>query len=72
MSFRDPNANAAKALLQKAGGPDKFKGLTYRYNQTGQNDKVAQNLQAQYKANLGVDVQIAPSDFPTLQADGLL
>jgi oligopeptide transport system substrate-binding protein len=70
---KDPNAkfdaNAAKALLQKAGGPDKFKGLTYRYNQTGQNDKVAQNLQAQYKANLGVDVQIAPSDFPTLQAD---
>src|SRR5207237_1016653 len=48
---KDPNAkfdaNAAKALLQKAGGPDKFKGLTYRYNSTGQNDKVAQNLQSQ-------------------------
>ena len=63
----DPNA--AKAALQTAGGPTKFAGLQYRYNTTGMNDKIAQNLQSQWKANLGLDVSIDPSDFPTLQAD---
>jgi ABC-type oligopeptide transport system substrate-binding subunit len=63
----DPNT--AKANLQKAGGAAKFAGLTYRYNTNPSNDKIAQNLQAQWKANLGLDVQIGASDFPTLQAD---
>jgi oligopeptide transport system substrate-binding protein len=63
------DVNAAKANLQKAGGPAKFNGLTYRYNETGQNTKVGQNLQSQWKANLGVDIQVGASDFPTLQKD---
>ena len=63
------DASTAKSELQKVGGADKFKGLTYRYNSSGQNDKIAQNLQSQWKNNLGVDVQLGPTDFPTLQRD---
>jgi len=59
----------AKAELQKAGGADKFKGLQYRYNESTQNTRIAQNLQSQWRANLGVDVQLVASDFPTLQND---
>jgi ABC-type oligopeptide transport system substrate-binding subunit len=70
---KDPNAkfdaNMAKSQLQTAGGASKFSGLQYRYNTTASNDKIAQNLQSQWKANLGLDVQIVPSDFPTLQKD---
>jgi oligopeptide transport system substrate-binding protein len=64
----DPQA--AKALYKK-WDPDgsKVKGLEYRYNPTPGNDKRAQNLQAQWKQNLGVDVKLVPSDFPTLQRD---
>lgn len=64
------DANAAKALYQK-WDPDgsKVKGLEYRYNSSPGNDKRAQNLQAQWKQNLGVDVKLVPSDFPTLQKD---
>jgi oligopeptide transport system substrate-binding protein len=70
----DPNAKfdaaAAKALYEK-WDPDhsKVKGLEYRYNSSGGNTKRAQNLQAQWKLNLGVDVKLVPSDFPTLQKD---
>jgi oligopeptide transport system substrate-binding protein len=63
------DAATAKADLTKAGGAAKFNGLQYRYNETGQNTNIAQNLQSQWKANLGVDIQLAPSDFPTLQRD---
>jgi oligopeptide transport system substrate-binding protein len=63
------DVNAAKAALQQAGGAAKFAGLQYRYNTNSQNDKIAQNLQSQWKANLGIDVQISGSDFPTLQRD---
>jgi oligopeptide transport system substrate-binding protein len=63
------DANLAKSELQKAGGADEFKGLEYRYNTSTFNTKIAQNLQAQWKANLGVDVGLTPSDFPTLQRD---
>jgi oligopeptide transport system substrate-binding protein len=70
---KDPYAkfdpSLAKADLAKAGGAAKFGGLQYRYNDTGQNTKVAQNLQSQWRANLGVDLQVSPSDFPTLQKD---
>jgi oligopeptide transport system substrate-binding protein len=47
----------------------KVKNLEYRYNSSPGNDKRAQNLQAQWKQNLGVDVKLVPSDFPTLQRD---
>lgn len=67
----DPNAKfdaqAAKALYQK-WDPDgsKVKGLKLRYNTNAVNDKWVQNVQAQLKQNLGITVELAPSDFPTL------
>jgi oligopeptide transport system substrate-binding protein len=70
----DPNAKfdpaAAKALYTK-WDPDgsKVKGLEYRFNTSASNTKRAQNLQAQWKQNLNVDVKLVPSDFPTLQKD---
>src|SRR5216683_1805725 len=64
------DANAAKALYEKWDpNHTKVKGLEYRYNTSGGNTKRAENLQAQWKANLGVDVKLVPSDFPTLQRD---
>jgi oligopeptide transport system substrate-binding protein len=47
----------------------KVKGMEYRYNSSAGNDKIAQNLQAQWMQNLGVNVKLVPSDFPTLQHD---
>jgi oligopeptide transport system substrate-binding protein len=70
----DPNAKfdaAAAKALYTSWDPDgsKVKGLEYRYNTSGGNTKRAQNYQAQWKKNLGVDVKLVPSDFPTLQKD---
>jgi len=70
----DPYAkfDAAAALaLYKKWDPtgSKVKGLEYRYNTAPANTKRAQNFQAQWKQNLGVDVKLVPSDFPTLQKD---
>jgi ABC-type oligopeptide transport system substrate-binding subunit len=64
------DAKAAMDLYKK-WDPDgsKVKGLEYRYNTSPGNTKRAQNLQAQWKANLGVDVKLSPSDFPTLLKD---
>ena len=64
------DAAAAKALYTK-WDPDgsKVKGLEYRYNTSAGNTKIAQNLQAQWKLNLGVYLKLAPSDFPTLLKD---
>ena len=64
------DAGAAKALYTK-WDPDgkKVAGLEYRFNANAGNNKIAQNLQAQWKQNLGVDVKLVPSDFPTLQKD---
>ena len=65
-----PVPKAAKDLYKK-WDPDgsKVKNLEYRYNTSPSNDKRAQNLQAQWKENLGIDVKLVPSDFPTLQRD---
>jgi oligopeptide transport system substrate-binding protein len=70
----DPYAKfdkAAALALYKKWDPtgSKVKGLEYRYNTSGGNTKRAQNLQAQWKENLGVDVKLVASDFPTLQKD---
>ena len=64
------DAKAAKDLYKK-WDPDgsKVKNLEYRYNTSPSNDKRAQSLQAQWKENLGIDVKLVPSDFPTLQRD---
>jgi oligopeptide transport system substrate-binding protein len=70
----DPNAKfdagPAKAEYQKwdADGA-KVKGLIYRYNTNATNKKVAENLQAQWKSNLNVQVDLGASDFPTLISD---
>jgi oligopeptide transport system substrate-binding protein len=64
------DAAAAKALYQKWDPTgSKVKGLELRYNSSATNDKLYGNIQAQWKLNLGVDVKLAPSDFPTLQRD---
>jgi len=60
----------AKQLLDQ-WDPDKTKrnGLVIRYNTNASNDALFGNAQAQLKANLGIDVKLVPSDFPTLLAD---
>ncbi|GAC1483435.1 MAG: ABC transporter substrate-binding protein [Candidatus Dormibacteria bacterium] len=64
------DAKAAKDLYTKWDPTgSKVKGLEYRYNTSAGNTKRAQNLQAQWKQNLGVDVKLTPSDFPTLQRE---
>ncbi len=64
------DATAAKALYTKWDPTgSKVKGLELRYNSNATNDKVYQNVQSQLKLNLGIDVKLAPSDFPTLQRD---
>ncbi|HEY8643154.1 MAG TPA: peptide ABC transporter substrate-binding protein [Candidatus Dormibacteraeota bacterium] len=71
---KDPNAvfNAATAKADYTKwdpNGSKIKGLTYRYNASAGNTAIAQNLQSQWKANLGINIDLAPSDFPTLIAD---
>jgi oligopeptide transport system substrate-binding protein len=64
------DAAAAKAALEKWDpSGTKRKNLEFRYNTNASNDKYFGNLQAQWKANLGVDVKLVASDFPTLQKD---
>jgi oligopeptide transport system substrate-binding protein len=71
---QDPNAKfdaaAAKAEYQK-WDPDgsKVKGLQLRYNTSSTNTSLWSNIQSQLKSNLGVSVELAPSDFPTLIRD---
>lgn len=64
------DAAAAKALYQK-WDPDgkKVQGLKLRYNANPTNNKVYPNVQAQWQQNLGVKVELVPSDFPTLQKE---
>lgn len=63
----DPNtkfdAAAAKTLYQK-WDPDgsKVKGLKYTFNTLSLNKAVAENLQSQWQANLGVKVDLEPLD----------
>src|SRR5260370_21732779 len=64
------DATAAMALYKKWDPTgSKVKGLELRYNSNAGNDKVYQNVQAQLKQNLGIDIKLAPSDFPTLHRD---
>jgi ABC-type oligopeptide transport system substrate-binding subunit len=62
-------ATAKAALERWDPSGTKRKGLEFRYNTNAANDKIFGNLQAQWKANLGVDVKLVTSDFPTLQRD---
>jgi oligopeptide transport system substrate-binding protein len=70
----DPNAKfdaaAAKAQYQKWDSNGSLvKGLQLRYNTSATNTQVLSNVQSQLQANLGVKVELAPSDFPTLLND---
>jgi oligopeptide transport system substrate-binding protein len=64
------DAAGAKSLYQK-WNPDgsRTKGLQIRYNTSAVNTQIWSNVQSQLKANLGVDTELAPSDFPTLIKD---
>lgn len=71
---KDPNAvfnkDTAKSEYAKWDPTgSKIAGLQYRFNASASNTKIAQNLQSQWQANLGVKVDLAPSDFPTLIKD---
>lgn len=56
---------AAKALYQKWDPTgSKVQGLTYWYNSDSQLKAVAENLQSQWKQNLGVTVNLATADKP--------
>jgi oligopeptide transport system substrate-binding protein len=64
------DATKAKQLLdQWDPGKTKRNGIKIRYNTSATNDAIFGNVQAQLKANLGIDVATAPSDFPTLLAE---
>jgi oligopeptide transport system substrate-binding protein len=71
---QDPSSKfdsaAAKSNYQK-WDPDgsKVKGLQLRYNTTAVNTQLFSNVQSQIKSNLNVNVELAPSDFPTLIND---
>lgn len=64
------NKDTAKSTYAK-WDPDgsKIKGLQYRYNTSAGNTRVAQNLQAQWKDNLGAQIDLGATDFPTLIKD---
>jgi oligopeptide transport system substrate-binding protein len=71
---QDPSAKydaaAAKSNYQKWDSDrSKVKGLQLRYNTTATNTQLFSNVQSQIKANLDVNVELAPSDFPTLIND---
>ena len=62
------DAAAAKANFQKFD-PDgsKTKNLTFYYNSDSRLQAIAENLQSQWKANLGVDVKLSAADYPTFR-----
>lgn len=66
----DPNAKVDPATaksLYKSWDPDgsKIKGLTYTYNTSAANKAIAENLQSQWKQNLGIDVKLDNADRQT-------
>jgi oligopeptide transport system substrate-binding protein len=64
------DAAAAKSTYQKWDPNGSLvKGLQLRYNTSATNTQLFSNVQSQLKANLGVNVELAPSDFPTLIND---
>ncbi|HLQ61373.1 MAG TPA: peptide ABC transporter substrate-binding protein [Candidatus Acidoferrales bacterium] len=67
---KDPNAkfdaSQAKSLYQQ-WDPNgaKVKGLTYSFNSSATNKAVGENLQSQWKSNLGVNVSLSAADRAT-------
>ncbi|HEY9054495.1 MAG TPA: peptide ABC transporter substrate-binding protein [Rectinemataceae bacterium] len=58
---------AAKALLAEAGYPEGagMPALRFVYNSSSVNARVAQAIKAQWKAVLGVELEIVPVDWPS-------
>jgi oligopeptide transport system substrate-binding protein len=64
------DAAAAKSSYQKWDPNGALvKGLQLRYNTSATNTQLFSNVQSQIKSNLNVNVELAPSDFPTLLND---
>jgi oligopeptide transport system substrate-binding protein len=64
------DAASAKSTYQKWDPNGSLvKGLQLRYNTSATNTQIFSNVQSQLKANLNVNVELAPSDFPTLIND---
>jgi oligopeptide transport system substrate-binding protein len=64
------DAAAAKSTYQKWDPNGSLvKGLQLRYNTSATNTQLFSNVQSQIKSNLNVNVELAPSDFPTLLND---
>jgi oligopeptide transport system substrate-binding protein len=64
------DAAAAKSTYQKWDpNGSQVKGLQLRYNTSATNTQLFSNVQSQIKSNLNVNVELAPSDFPTLIND---
>jgi oligopeptide transport system substrate-binding protein len=70
----DPNSKfdsaGARSEYQR-WDPDgkRVSGLTYRYNTSSLNKKIAENLQAQWKQNLNISVGLDGTDYASLIAD---
>jgi len=64
------DAAGAKAMLAQAGYPDptKFPTLTYSFATTTANQRRAEFLQAQWKQNLGINVQLNAMENKAYQA----
>ena len=64
------DAAAAKSTYQKWDPNGSLvKGLQLRYNTSATNTQLFSNVQSQIKSNLNINVELAPSDFPTLIND---
>ena len=60
----------ARRLLARGGFPDasRFPRLTLKINSGEEHQKVAENVQAQLRANLGIDVEIQAEDYKAFLA----
>lgn len=64
------DAAKAKQTLAAAGfaNGQGLPPITFTYNNAGNNPPMAQFLQQQFKQNLGIDIQLDPTDSKTLQS----
>lgn len=69
-AFFEENVARARTLLAEAGYPEGrgFPELTYTYPAIGNDGDVAQVLQAQWKENLGISIQLEAKELQTYYA----
>lgn len=65
------NVEKAKALLAEAGYPngEGFPAFTLKYNTSESHKKVAESVQAMWKDNLGIDVELSNAEWAVFQDD---